>query len=85
MFSAFQKVLNYTTARHKYQMHAVESPPEPLRLFITGGAGTGKSHMISVVPDWRRMCLYVDGSNRSSCIQYRRSHYSQTGCQITVR
>ena len=46
---AFQKVLNYTTARHEYQMHAVESPPEPLRLFITGGAGTGKSHVISVV------------------------------------
>ena len=27
---AFQKVLNYTTARHDYQMHAVQSPPEPL-------------------------------------------------------
>ena len=30
-------------------MHAVESPPQPLRLFITGGAGTGKNHMNSVV------------------------------------
>ena len=46
---AFQNVLNYTTARHGYHMHSVESPPEPLRLFITGGTGTGKSHVISVV------------------------------------
>ena len=30
---AFQNILNYTTARHEYQMHAVESPPEPLRFF----------------------------------------------------
>ena len=74
---AFQKVLNYTAARHEYQMHAVQSPPEPLRLFITGGTGTGKS-------DWRRMSLYVDGSNRSSYIQYRRSHYSQSA-QLACR
>ena len=30
-------------------MHAVDSPPEPLRLFNTRGAGTAKSHVISVV------------------------------------
>ena len=48
---AFQKVLNYRTARHEYQMHAVESPPE---LFITGGAGIGKSHVISVF-----MSIYI--------------------------
>ena len=46
---AFQKVWNCTTAQHEYQMHAVESPPEPLRFLITCGAGTGKSHMTSVV------------------------------------
>ena len=55
---AFQKVLNYTTARHEYQMHAVESPPEPLRLFITSGAGTGKSHVISVVHEHFETNLY---------------------------
>ena len=44
-----QKVLNYTTARHEYQMHAVDSPLEQFRLFYTGSAGTAKSHVISVV------------------------------------
>ena len=46
---AFQKVLNYNTGRHNSKMHAVESPPKPLRLFINSSAGTGKSHVISVV------------------------------------
>ena len=42
-------------------MHAVESPPpEPLRLFITGGDGTGKSHVISVVHEhFERACMLM--------------------------
>ena len=46
--------MNYTTARHEYQ-------PEPLRLFITGSAGTGKSHVISVVHEHFEHAQIGDG------------------------
>ena len=42
-------------------MHAVESPPEPLMLFITGSAGTGKSHVISVVHEHFERAQIGDG------------------------
>ena len=42
-------------------MHAVESPPEPLRRFITGGAGTDKSHVISVVHEHFERAQIGDG------------------------
>ena len=42
-------------------MHAVESPPEPLRLFITGGTDTGKSRMISVVHEHFERAQIGDG------------------------
>ena len=45
---AFGCVAEYACARHQH--HMGEGPaPSPLRLFITGGAGTGKSHVISVI------------------------------------
>ena len=41
--------MEFTHSLHGYRMGNLETPPQPLRLFITGGAGTGKSHVISVI------------------------------------
>ena len=47
---AFACVVEYTGARHQHHMGEWVAL-SPLQLFITGGAGTGKSHVISVIHD----------------------------------
>ena len=47
--NVFDRVIQYSCARHQYHMRKRESLPETLHMFITFGAGTGKSHLISVI------------------------------------
>jgi len=48
---AFDHVVQYTCACHQYFMREKDTLPEPLHLFITGGACTSKSHVISLIKE----------------------------------
>ena len=46
---AFEIVVRYTAELYKYHMGTLSSPPECFHLLITGGAGTGISHLIHAI------------------------------------
>uniref|UniRef100_A0A1X7SHG0 ATP-dependent DNA helicase n=1 Tax=Amphimedon queenslandica TaxID=400682 RepID=A0A1X7SHG0_AMPQE len=48
----YEKVLDNSRSVHDFQMRTRESMPSPFRMFITGGAGTGKSYEISVIKEY---------------------------------
>ena len=47
----YEKILEYSRGVHDFHMKIRESMRSPFRMFITGGAGTGKSHVISVIKE----------------------------------
>lgn len=49
---ALERIIQYTRARHQFFMGEQDTIPDPLHLFLTGGAGTGKSHVFSIIKEY---------------------------------
>ena len=77
---AYQMIVDYTRSSYKYLMGTRNTSPESLRLFITGGAGTGKSqcYQRALRTCTPRSCrsMYSYGSYWCGCLQYRWPYYS---------
>ena len=72
---AFDRVVQYTRARHQYYMRERESLPEPLHVFITGGAGTGKKPSYfgdkgtyREISHWIPKCMHAGSTYGCCCI-----------------
>ncbi|XP_078677726.1 uncharacterized protein LOC144914113 [Branchiostoma floridae x Branchiostoma belcheri] len=48
----FKHLKTYTKNVHAYEMGQHKTKPTPLRLFISGGAGTGKTHILNVIREF---------------------------------
>ena len=63
----FERVVQYTRELHQYNMKQRDTTPEAFHLYVTGGAGTGKSHVIRAIKE--HLERSVAGSpNKHACV-----------------
>ena len=57
----------YTRELHQYNVKVCDDPPEAFHLFVTGGRGTGKSHMIRAIKEHLERSV-SGGPNKHACM-----------------
>ena len=63
----FDRVVRYTRELHQYNVKVRDDPPESFHLFVSGGAGTGKSHVIKAIKEHLERSV-SGGPNKHACM-----------------